>query len=133
MKPTTVNVKRRRCIAFAENAYSTASLMNLMLFLRKGRYRSLLERLLGARLVYKEPNMSRVISFEYLNRQLVWQELSVRFVMNSFLFSSFFYHDKKISKENIKKKLGGTWDGATTTVFFAFGASPRTRFFSALD
>jgi peroxin-2 len=26
--------------------------------------------------VYKQPNMSRLISFEYLNRQLVWQELS---------------------------------------------------------
>jgi peroxin-2 len=67
-----------RSIGFAENAHSAASLMNLTLFLRHGRYRSLLERLLRARLVYKEPNMSRVISFEYLNRQLVWQELSVR-------------------------------------------------------
>jgi peroxin-2 len=38
--------------------------------------RTLTERLLGARLVYKQPNMSRLISFEYLNRQLVWQELS---------------------------------------------------------
>lgn len=35
-----------------------------------------MERLLGARLVYKQANMSRLISFEYLNRQLVWQELS---------------------------------------------------------
>ena len=69
----------RRSIGFVENAYSTASLVNLMLFLRNGQYRSLLERILRARLVYKEPNMSRVISFEYLNRQLVWQELSVWF------------------------------------------------------
>jgi hypothetical protein len=35
-----------------------------------------LERLLRARLVYKQPSSSRVVSFEYLNRQLVWQELS---------------------------------------------------------
>jgi hypothetical protein len=68
----------RRSIGVVENAYSAASLLNLMMFLRHGRYRSLLERLLRARLVYKEANMSRVISFEYLNRQLVWQELSVR-------------------------------------------------------
>jgi hypothetical protein len=40
------------------------------------RYRNLLERLLGARLVYATPNMARAISFEYLNRQLVWRELS---------------------------------------------------------
>lgn len=38
--------------------------------------RTLVERLIGARLVYRQPNMSRLISFEYLNRQLVWQELS---------------------------------------------------------
>lgn len=31
---------------------------------------------MGARLVYAQPIMSRVISFEYLNRQLVWQEVS---------------------------------------------------------
>ena len=38
--------------------------------------RSLLERVSGARLVYEQAVMTRVISFEYLNRQLVWQELS---------------------------------------------------------
>ncbi len=39
-------------------------------------HRSLLERLVGARLVYLQPVMTRIISFEYLNRQLVWQEIS---------------------------------------------------------
>lgn len=38
--------------------------------------RTLVERLIGARLVYRQPSMSRLVSFEYLNRQLVWQELS---------------------------------------------------------
>ena len=38
--------------------------------------RSLLERMLQARLVYQRANMARAISFEYLNRQLVWHELS---------------------------------------------------------
>ncbi len=37
--------------------------------------RSLLERLLRARLVYQQPSAARAISFEYLNRQLVWSEL----------------------------------------------------------
>lgn len=39
-------------------------------------YRTLVERVIGARLVYRHPSMSRLVSFEYLNRQLVWQELS---------------------------------------------------------
>ena len=34
--------------------------------------RSLLERVSGARLVYEQAVMTRVISFEYLNRLLVW-------------------------------------------------------------
>ena len=38
--------------------------------------RSLLERVLRMRLVYQRVNMAHAISFEYLNRQLVWHELS---------------------------------------------------------
>ena len=38
--------------------------------------RSLLERVLRMRLVYAQPAMTRALSFEYLNRQLVWHELS---------------------------------------------------------
>lgn len=36
----------------------------------------MLERLLRARLVYSRAAMARALSFEYLNRQLVWHELS---------------------------------------------------------
>jgi hypothetical protein len=39
-------------------------------------FRTLVERIISARLVYRQPSMSRLVSFEYLNRQLVWQELS---------------------------------------------------------
>ncbi len=35
-----------------------------------------MERVLGARLVYAKGSMARALSFEYLNRQLVWHELS---------------------------------------------------------
>lgn len=60
----------------AENVYKAASFVNLLLFLRTGRYRSLIERFLSARLVYQSPNMNRAVSFEYMNRQLVWHEFS---------------------------------------------------------
>ncbi|KAK6914864.1 Zinc finger, C3HC4 RING-type [Dillenia turbinata] len=39
-------------------------------------YKSLIERVLRARLVYESPNMNRAVSFEYMNRQLVWNEFS---------------------------------------------------------
>eukprot|EP00878_Enallax_costatus_P047651 GHUV01058657.1.p1 GENE.GHUV01058657.1~~GHUV01058657.1.p1 ORF type:complete len:394 (+),score=101.12 GHUV01058657.1:510-1691(+) len=60
----------------ADAAHKLGMVLNLWVFLYQGKYRTLVERLLGARLVYKQANMSRLISFEYLNRQLVWQELS---------------------------------------------------------
>lgn len=43
------------------------------------RYRTIVERILRARLVYIKPYMNRAISFEYMNRQLVWHEFSVPF------------------------------------------------------
>ncbi|KAF3673752.1 Peroxisome biogenesis protein 2 [Capsicum annuum] len=75
-----------------EGIYKAASFSNLLLFLytgrrswvqaletasgRNARYRNLIERALRARLVYGSPNMNRAVSFEYMNRQLVWNEFS---------------------------------------------------------
>ncbi|KAL2462663.1 Peroxisome biogenesis protein 2 [Forsythia ovata] len=59
-----------------EGFYKAASFGNLLVFLLTGRYRSLIERALQARLVYGSPNMNRAVSFEYMNRQLVWNEFS---------------------------------------------------------
>ncbi|XP_042036497.1 peroxisome biogenesis protein 2-like isoform X1 [Salvia splendens] len=59
-----------------EGFYKAASFGNLLIFLLTGRYRSLIERALRARLVYGSPNMNRSVSFEYMNRQLVWNEFS---------------------------------------------------------
>lgn len=59
-----------------EGIYKAASFGNLLIFLYTGRYRTLIERALKARLVYGNPNMNRAVSFEYMNRQLVWNEFS---------------------------------------------------------
>ncbi|KAJ8478981.1 hypothetical protein OPV22_022708 [Ensete ventricosum] len=59
-----------------EGLYKAASFFNLLVFLYSGRYRSIIERVLRARLVYGNPNMNRAVSFEYMNRQLVWNEFS---------------------------------------------------------
>ncbi|KAG2722898.1 hypothetical protein I3843_02G126000 [Carya illinoinensis] len=59
-----------------EGLYKAASFGNLLIFLFTGRYRNLIERALRARLVYGSPNMNRSVSFEYMNRQLVWNEFS---------------------------------------------------------
>ncbi|XP_013592058.1 PREDICTED: peroxisome biogenesis protein 2 [Brassica oleracea var. oleracea] len=59
-----------------EGIYKAASLLNLLSFLYTGRYRNLIEKALRARLVYRSPHMNRSVSFEYMNRQLVWNEFS---------------------------------------------------------
>ncbi|KAG2729021.1 hypothetical protein I3760_01G231400 [Carya illinoinensis] len=60
-----------------EGLHKAASFCNLLIFLYTGRYRNLIERALRARLVYGNPNMNRAVSFEYMNRQLVWNEFSL--------------------------------------------------------
>ena len=55
------------------------------------RYRNLIERALQARLVYGSPNMNRAVSFEYMNRQLVWNEFSVNFFITVDLTSILWY------------------------------------------
>lgn len=57
-----------------------ANLLNAIAFLRWGHYRSLLERVLATRLVYDRPVMARAVSFDYLNRQLVWAQVSELFL-----------------------------------------------------
>jgi len=52
--------------------HSTAALVSFLVFLVNGRYRTLLDRILKMRLAPPTSQVSREISFEYLNRQLVW-------------------------------------------------------------
>jgi peroxin-2 len=52
--------------------YSTAALASFLVFLVNGRYRTLLDRILRLRLAPPTSQVSREVSFEYLNRQLVW-------------------------------------------------------------
>jgi len=59
-----------------ESVWMTLELMNAVVYLRQGTYRRLLERLVGARVVYSNVGASRHISFDYLNRQLIWSEIS---------------------------------------------------------
>ncbi|KAH7625018.1 hypothetical protein Ndes2526B_g00394 [Nannochloris sp. 'desiccata'] len=59
-----------------EATYRAVSVLNFLAFLKTGRYRSILERVLRTRLVYAQPSAPRAISYEYLNRQLVWAEVS---------------------------------------------------------
>ncbi len=49
-----------------------AAFASFLVFLVNGRYRTLLDRILRMRLAPPTSQVSRQVSFEYLNRQLVW-------------------------------------------------------------
>ncbi|KAL9099389.1 MAG: hypothetical protein Q9163_005109 [Psora crenata] len=52
--------------------HSIAAFASFLVFLVNGRYRTLLDRLLRMRLAPSSHQIRREVSFEYLNRQLVW-------------------------------------------------------------
>ena len=56
----------------ATTAHSIAAFASFLVFLVNGRYRTLLDRVLRMRLAPPSHQITREVSFEYLNRQLVW-------------------------------------------------------------
>jgi peroxin-2 len=52
--------------------HASAAFASFLVFLLHGRYRTLLDRVLRMRLAPPTSQVSREVSFEYLNRQLVW-------------------------------------------------------------
>lgn len=64
--------KLARLTSVAENVHAAAAFVSFLVFLLHGRYRTLLDRILRIRLAPPTSQVSREVSFEYLNRQLVW-------------------------------------------------------------
>ncbi|KAF2731947.1 peroxisomal biogenesis factor 2 [Polyplosphaeria fusca] len=62
----------QRMTDYTNSAHDVASLASFLVFLVNGRYRTLTDRLLRLRLAPTSHSTSRDVSFEYLNRQLVW-------------------------------------------------------------
>ncbi|KAA8499273.1 Peroxisome biogenesis factor 2 [Porphyridium purpureum] len=73
-------------LRFIEKVFACLHVLNMMVFLRQGRYRSLEDRVAGTRLEYIELRAQRSLGFELLNQALVWEGFS-EFVL--FLFPLF--------------------------------------------
>ncbi|KAL8733432.1 MAG: hypothetical protein Q9181_003579 [Wetmoreana brouardii] len=71
-KPTPRVRILTRISSLASTTHSVAAFLSFLLFLLNGRYRTLPDRILRLRLVSPSNHLSRQVSFEYLNRQLVW-------------------------------------------------------------
>jgi len=61
---------------WAGTTHEIASLVSFLIFLYNGKYRTLVDRILKMRLTPASARTSREVSFEYLNRQLVWHALT---------------------------------------------------------
>jgi len=61
-----------RLSSLMSTTHSMAAFASFLLFLLNGRYRTILDRILRLRLTPTTSQISREVSFEYLNRQLVW-------------------------------------------------------------
>jgi peroxin-2 len=65
---------------FLETSYRALAMVNFIVFLSDGRYRDVLDRILGIRLVYLRSRVMRQVAFDFMNQQLVWQGFSEFFV-----------------------------------------------------
>eukprot|EP00871_Galdieria_phlegrea_P001163 jgi/Galph1/2047/GphlegSOOS_G711.1 len=88
--PSRVLTFLSRVWTLGERIVRIASTLNFILFLYGGKYLSIVERIIGARLVYRDVSATRVMSFEFLNRQLVWEEFTEFLLFLWPLFSSHF-------------------------------------------
>lgn len=71
-EPSPTMRKLSRLSEAISTVHSTAAFASFLIFLINGRYRTLLDRILRLRLAPPTSQVSREVSFEYLNRQLVW-------------------------------------------------------------
>jgi peroxin-2 len=64
--------KLSRITSSLSTIHGVTALASFLTFLFNGRYRTILDRVLKLRLVPASSHTTREVSFEYLNRQLVW-------------------------------------------------------------
>lgn len=62
----------RSCLTLVSSIVQLASLINFLVFLRRGQHPVLCERIVGARAVFTKPNVIRDVNYQYMNRELLW-------------------------------------------------------------
>lgn len=103
-----------RITEYLDSAHDVASLTSFLVFLVNGRYRTLTDRLLRLRLTPTSHSTSREVSFEYLNRQLVWHAFTE--------FLLFLLPLVGISRW--RRILARTWRKAKASILALVGRSP---------
>ncbi|XP_046335775.2 peroxisome biogenesis factor 2-like [Haliotis rufescens] len=63
-------------LQWAETTLKVAALVNFLMFLRRGGYLSVVERILGVQSMFPQRQGLRQVSFEYMTRELLWHGFS---------------------------------------------------------
>ena len=71
-EPSPFMQRLSRFTTLLSTSHNIATFVSFLVFLYNGKYRTLTDRLLRMRLVPSSNQTSREVSFEFLNRQLVW-------------------------------------------------------------
>lgn len=71
-EPSPMVKRLSKLTGWISMTHEMAALVSFLVFLFNGKYRTLADRLLRLRLAPASAQTSREVSFEYLNRQLVW-------------------------------------------------------------
>lgn len=66
----------RKCFNLVSSIAHIANLINFLVFLKKGRHPLLAERIVGAQAVFSKPNVVRNVTYQYMNRELLWHGFS---------------------------------------------------------
>lgn len=70
----------RRVLVLLTGLAQAAGLLNFLLFLRRGNFPTLAERLLGAQVEFSRPQGPRDVTFHYVNRELLWHGFADFFI-----------------------------------------------------
>lgn len=66
----------RNCLTLVSSIAQFTSLINFLVFLKKGHHPVLAERIVGARAVFSKPSVVRDVTYQYMNRELLWHGFS---------------------------------------------------------
>ncbi|XP_013863922.1 peroxisome biogenesis factor 2 [Austrofundulus limnaeus] len=123
----------RNALTLVSGFIKLASVINFLVFLRNGRHPVLSERISGARAVFSKPNVVRDVTYQYMNRELLWHGFAeflifllplinarkLKAAMFSFVFGGKRSHEEGASEhKEVWKECGlcGEWPTMPHTV-----------------
>ncbi|XP_071841284.1 peroxisome biogenesis factor 2-like [Apostichopus japonicus] len=86
-------------IEWLERILKIASVINFLVFLRQGTFQTILERALGIRARFENPQAMRQVSFEFMTRELLWHGFA------EFLFFLLPFVNFQRLKNNIRRRI----------------------------